>query len=187
MEKDDVLRKKNIVPLLTSLLDGKKKMSELLKVIPNYMTIKAYISDLEEEGYVKTEEKFEGRKVIYVELTERGRVVAEALKKAEWLANLPPDKIEKFANIKAYIHINSYEDHVTLKEIHLGETRIINVYVKPKGNVIYFYCDYHDSDDCEHVEVMFGDPDISDYIRDWLNKNGYKLAKKYQKYVEKYW
>ncbi len=113
--------------------------------------------------------------------------MAEALKKAEWLAKLPPEMIERFAQMKAYIHINSYDDHVTLKEVHLGQSRIINVFVRPRGEEIYFYCDYDDSDDCEHVELMFADIELSDYLKGWLSKNGYRIAKKYQKYVDKYW
>lgn len=178
--------------ILFGLLDGDKKISYFLPITnDSYHTLRNKIRKLEDAGLIKREEKKrygdKGPKIIIISLTEKGRIVAEALKKAEWVANLPPEKIEKFARIKAYIHINSYDDHVTLKEVHLGESRIINIYVKPRGNLIYFYCDYHDSDDCEHVEIMFADPDISDYIRDWLNKNGYKLAKKYQKYVNKYW
>lgn len=162
-------------------------MSELQKEIKNYMSLSKTILELEKKGFVKTYEVIEGRKIKYVELTERGKVVAEALKKADWLANLPPEQIERYAQMKAFIHINSYEDHVTLKEVQLGQSRIVNVFVKPKGDTIYFYCDYDDSDDCEHVELMFADIELSDYLRGWLKKNGYHLAKKYEKYVDKYW
>ena len=185
--EDSDLFKQNYAKLMIALLNGPKNMSELQKSIKNYMTLSKTILELENRGFVKTYEVVEGRKVKYVELTDRGKIVAEALKKAQWVANLPPEKVERFAQMKAFIHINTYEDHVTFQEVQLGESRIINVYVRPRGKIIYFYCEYHDSDDCEHVEVMFADPDISDYIREWINKNGYKLAKKYQKYVEKYW
>ena len=181
------LFKQNYAKIMIALLDGPKNMSELQNIIKNYMTLSKTVLELESKGFVKSKDVVEGRKIKYVELTERGRVVAEALKKAEWLAKLPPEKIERLANTKAFIHVNSYEDHVTLKEVHLGQSRIVNVFVRPKGNKIYFYCDYDDSDDCEHIEIMFADLEISDYLRSWLNKNGYKLAKKYQKYVDKYW
>lgn len=186
MESEELF-KQNYAKILISLLDGAKNMSELQKEIKNYMSLSKTILELEKKGFVKTYEVIEGRKIKYVELTERGKVVAEALKKADWLANLPPEQIERFAQMKAFIHINSYEDHVTLKEVHLGQSRIVNVFVRPKGDTIYFYCDYDDSDDCEHVELMFADIELSDYLRGWLQKNGYHLAKKYQKYVDKYW
>ncbi len=179
--------KQNYAKILIALLDNKKKMSELHNVVKNYTVLSKMILELENRGFVSTKEVIDKRKIKYVELTPKGKVVAEALKKAEWLAKLPPEQIERFAQMKAFIHINTYEDHVTIKEISLGSSRIINVFVKPRADTIYLYCDYDDSDDCEHVEYLFADPEISDYLRSWLKKNGYKLAKKYQKYVEKYW
>ena len=80
-----------------------------------------------------------------------------------------------------------YEDHVSIYDIHMGEARIVDIYVRLKGDTVYFYCNMHQSDDCYHIQYMFHDVEISDFIRSWINKNGYKLAKKYQKYVDEYW
>ena len=183
----DILQKPNASIVLIELLSGKKKMTELQEKVKNYASLKLLVLELEKKGYVKIEGSTEGKRVIYVSLTKKGRIVAEALKKAQWLANLPLEKIERFAQMKAFIHINTYEDHITLKEIHLGESHIIDVFVRLKGDVLYLYCDYDKTDDCEHIEVIFADLELSDYLREWLKKNGYKLAKKYQKYVDKYW
>ena len=83
--------------------------------------------------------------------------------------------------------MNIYKDHITIMDIHMGESRIANIYAKPRGDEIYFWCDLHEDTDCYHIEYMFADPDLSDFIRNWIEKNGFKLPKKYQKYVEKYW
>ena len=163
-------------------------MSQLQEsAIKNYATLKLTIIDLEKDGYVKTREVFEGRKTIYVTLTEKGMAVAEKLKEAEEVAKMNPEEIEKFKNLHALEHFNVYEDHITLTDISMKGVRYVNIYAKPRGDVLYFWCEDHDADDCYHIGYVFFDTKLREFVRDWLNKNGYKLAKKYQKYVDKYW
>ncbi|ADD08804.1 winged helix-turn-helix transcriptional regulator [Candidatus Aciduliprofundum boonei] len=180
MEKDSIWKKKNIVPLLTSLLDGKKKMSELLKVIPNYMTIKAYISELEEKGYVKTQEKFEGRKVIYVELTEKGRAVAEKLKEAEEVITMTPEELEaQRKRIHWIVDINTYADHITAYDIHDGKKETFNIWLKPNGKYLLLYCDRCHSYDCYHIDWAVHDPVIGPELKEIADEKGLKI-----KYLE---
>ena len=178
---------KKQMQLLIKLLDGAKKITDLREIIKNYPSLQKEIMTLEAEGYVKREEKIERQRVVYVSLTDKGRAVAEKLKEVEWTAKLSPEDLERFKNMRALLHVNIYEDHVTIMDIHLGKSRIANVYARLKGDKVFFWCDLCEDTDCYHIEYMFADYKLSDFIRSWINKNGYKLSKKYEKYVEKYW
>ena len=183
----EVIKKPNASIVLTELLKGKKKMTELQEKVKNYASLKLLILNLEREGYVKIEEPEEGKKVIYVSLTEKGRAVAEKLKEAERVAKLSDEELEKFRNLHALEHFNVYEDHVTLTDISMEGVRYVNIYARTRGETVYFYCEMHDSDDCYHVGYLFFDEKLRSFVKEWIEKNGYKLAKKYDKYVEKYW
>ena len=151
-ELDKVLSKKNVLPLLTYLLDGRKKMSELLDVISNYVTLKSYIRDLEDAGYVRTEETFEGRRVIYVELTDRGRAIAERLRGAEEIAQMDDEQLEEFKNIHLLMHFNMHEDAITLIDYSVMEgERYVYLYPRVKGKTLYLYCDLCGSTNCPHI------------------------------------
>ncbi len=184
------LDEKHASTILKELLKADKPvyLSSLQTTIKNYYALQNTVLKLAEDGYIQIiEDEYRGRPAKLLELTEKGKAVAEALKQAEWLSKLPPEKIEQFAQMRALIHVNMYEDHVSVQDIHLGKVRIVNVFVRPKGEIIHFYCDFHDSDDCYHVEYLFADAHLSEYIQGWLKRNGYRLAEKYEKYVEKYW
>lgn len=185
--KGEMIVNKNASAVLVKLLEGRMKISKLQDVVRNYSTLKLTLIELERSGYVRMEEKIEGRKVIYVELTPKGRAVAEKLLEASSVAKLSSREIEKFRDMRALMHLNVYEDHVSIMDIHMGEERIANIYPRRKGHEIYFWCDLHDDTDCYHIHYMFADPKLSEFIRSWIEENGYHLARKYQKYVDRYW
>ena len=185
--KKEVLKKPNAGIALTALLSGKKKMTDLHQEVRNYASLKLLVLELEKEGYVKTEESEEGRKTIYVSLTEKGRAVAERLQEAEKIAKMESGELEKYQNLHALEHFNVYEDHITLTDISMEGIRYVNIYAKPRGETLYFYCEMHDSDDCYHIGYIFFDSKLKEFVKKWINTNGYNLAKKYEKYVEKYW
>lgn len=193
-EQSELPDEKYVNSILVKLLEYNKPVTayELLSITArNYNVLMKRLRLLEDRGYVEIKETKQhgskGRKVYLIRLTEKGRIVAEALKKAEWTAKLTHDELEKFKNLRALIHVNIYEDHITVMDIHMGHSRIANIYAKPKGHEVYFWCDLHDDTDCYHIEYMFADPKLSDFIRSWIEKNGFKLSKKYGKYVERYW
>lgn len=173
--------------ILFELVQGPKKMTELNKIIKNYPSLQKEIMTLESYGYVKREEKYERQRVVYVSLTEKGRAVAEKLKEAEQVSKLSDEELEKYKNLHALEHFNVYEDHVTITDISMEGVKYVNIYARPRGEVLYFYCEECGKDDCYHIGYLFFDTKLSKFIKDWINKNGYKLAKKYEKYVEKYW
>ncbi|MCD6275449.1 MAG: PadR family transcriptional regulator [Thermoplasmata archaeon] len=175
--------------ILIRLLNERESIpiTKFLDIASSYYALKNTISDMEKDGLVKIEEKVLGRKMIFVSLTEKGRAVAEQLKRAEQISKLSPEELERFKNMRGLIHINIYKDHITVMDVHMGEKRIANIYARPRGDEIYFWCDLHEDVDCYHIEYMFADPDLSDFIHNWIDENGFKLPKKYQKYVDKYW
>ena len=175
--------------ILVKLLEGDEPvpLSDLQIFVKNYYALKNTIEDLEKDDLVKKEEKVMGRKTIYVSLTEKGQAVAEKLKEAEEVARMEPKDIEKYRNLHALEHFNIYEDHVTITDISMQGVRYVNIYARPKGNVLYFYCEECGSDDCYHIGFIFFNSKLREFVKKWINNNGYKLAKKYQKYVEKYW
>ena len=178
--------------ILYELLDGDKKISHFLPIANNsYHTLRNKIKKLKEAGLIKTMEKRrygdKGPKTIVVSLTERGKVVAEQLRNAEKLAKLTPEEIERFKRMRALIHVNVYEDHITIMDIGWEDERVVNIYARPKGDVVYFWCDVDEDTDCYHIQYMFANPKLSDFVRAWIERNGFKLAKIYQKYVDKYW
>ncbi|XOB63840.1 hypothetical protein ACMC56_16740 (plasmid) [Campylobacterota bacterium DY0563] len=131
--KGETIVNRNASAVLVKLLEGRMKISKLQDVVRNYFTLKLTLIDLERQGYVKMEEKIEGRKVIYVELTPKGRAVAEKLQEASSVARLSSRDLEKFKNMRALLHLNVYEDHVSIMDIHMGEERIAKHLSQEKG------------------------------------------------------
>ena len=178
---------KNAAAVLIKLLEGETKMSYLQEVVRNYSTLQLTIRDLEEMGYIKTKERRERGRVIYVSLTEKGRAVAEQLRRAEKIAKMSEDELEKFRGLHYLEHFNVYEDHITLTDSSIEGVRYVNIFAKPKGDILYFWCDVHEATDCYHIGYLFVDEKLRSFINEQLEKNGFKLAPIYKKYVEKYW
>ena len=83
-----------------------------------------------------------------ISLTSKGHAVAEQLKKAEEAAsgivihedegrieisNVPEEWKEKWKNLHALIHVNVYDDYVTIMETNhegTGKERIFNIYIR---------------------------------------------------------
>jgi hypothetical protein len=66
--------------------------------------------------------------------------------------------------------LNTYEDHVTIMDKKLGwddkegkrQPRIIDIYIRPVGEKGYdFWCEYCDSNECEHVYYVLSIPHIT--------------------------
>ncbi len=175
--------------ILIMLLESKEPspLTEFQKYIKNYYALKNTVEELAKDGFVTIEEKIMGRKTIFVSLTAKGRAVAKKLREAEEVAKVKPEDLEKYKNLHALQHFNMYEDHITITDISMEGVRYVNIYARPKGETLYFYCEMHDSDDCYHIGYIFFDKKLREFVKKWVEKNGYKLAKKYEKYVEMYW
>ena len=111
-----------------------------------------------------------GRKSYQISLTPKGRQVAEQLKKAEEAAsgivihedegrieisNVPEEWKEKWKHLHALIHVNVYDDHVTIMETNhegTGKERIFNIYIRENGHgQLRLWCELDESFDCYHI------------------------------------
>lgn len=138
----------------------------------NYYAFKNVIKKMEEDGLVEVKESVEGRKSIYVSLTEKGRAVAEKIKEAEDIAagrtEMHPDWKEKFKNMRAMVHFNTYENVIRITDyLPDGTVRYVDVDVNIKGNKMYLYCEACGSFDCEHINFIWSHPKLR---RDLLKK-----------------
>ncbi len=80
---ESILGKQYVTPLLVRLLEGESMMTQLSDIVSNYSTLRLVIRDLKDVGYVEIQETFQDKRKIFIYLTEKGRAVAEHLKRAE--------------------------------------------------------------------------------------------------------
>ncbi|WP_276929917.1 zinc-ribbon domain-containing protein [Ferroplasma acidiphilum] len=74
--------------ILIFLLDHDKvKKTDLLKVVPSTGTMESTVIRLEEQGVIRTEKKYIGRRIIYISLTEYGHAIAEQFKNINEITN----------------------------------------------------------------------------------------------------
>jgi len=173
--------------ILLELLKGKRKMTELQKIIKNYPSLQKEIMILEAAGLVERKEEFERQRVVYVSLTEKGKAIAQQMRRAEKIAKMSEEELKKFRGLHYLEHFNVYEDHITLTDSSIEGVRYVNIFAKPKGDILYFWCDVHEATDCYHIGYLFVDEKLRSFINEQLEKNGFKLAPIYKKYVDKYW
>jgi DNA-binding MarR family transcriptional regulator len=165
----DLLGKQYVTPVLVRLYEGQVKMTELSDIVSNYSTLRLLIRYLQDEDYVVVREVFEDKRKILVSLTEKGKRVAEQLKRADEAAKgvtifeeegrieikSPPEEWEKnWENLHALFHVNVYEDHVTIMETsgEKGRERIFNIYIRKNGQGrLRLWCEEDESFDCYHV------------------------------------
>ncbi len=157
--------------ILLRLLEENKEVikSSLLDIIPNSYSLERHLNDLKVHGLVNIREEKIVRRTSYVSLTEKGRAVAEQLKKAEEAARGEPIQIsddearawaEKFheatKGFSLLWHVNYYEDHIAIAEEGDEKKRIINVYVKENGHgIMRLWCEEDDSFECIHVQYAW--------------------------------
>ena len=69
--------------ILEELLSGKKMMTELKSVVSSYDVLRYNLLELQTEGYILKTESRDDKRRYFISLTEKGREVADKLKKAE--------------------------------------------------------------------------------------------------------
>ena len=183
---DEILKKKNAARILVKLLSGNVKMTDLKSIVSSYETLRYLIRDLEDLGYVKRREELKDRRIIYVELTEKGRVIAEKLKdiegsleeKEEPIAEISKEKYDQMAKdwkrLSALTHVNVLDDHVVLKEYNYdgqGHDRLVTIYVMINHDkVMRLYCDVDQSTTCWHVQYAWTLPEVQAWVQYHLQK-----------------
>ncbi len=167
---------KKQIEILIKLLEGPKKMTELNKIIKNYPSLQKEIMVLESMGYLRREEKFERQRVVYVVLTEKGRVVAEKLQEAERISNMSSEEFEDMRkNLHWIMDVNTFTDHITGYDIHHRKKEVFNIWLKSNGKYLILYCDLCHSNSCYHIDWALNDPIIGEEIRKIAAEKGLKL------------
>lgn len=156
-------------------------MTDLLSIVTSHATLGKLIESLEGDGLIETQEKIVGRRTYSITLTNKGRTVAAQIKKARDVSatgeiiEVPKEWKERWKNISELVHINVYEDHITVQEKNYNGTRkdrIFNIYVKPNGHGIpRLFCELDESFDCYHIGYAWTLTDVQDMMkRLWENK-----------------
>ena len=162
--------------ILKELLSGPKMMTDLKSVISSYDVLRYNLLELQTEGYISKKENREDKRRFLISLTEKGRRVAEQLRKAEEIANSPnvelagreldlsltEEEAEMANHLKRLFHSNVLDDHITVEEVKPGNPpRIFNIYVKRNGNGEFrLWCEHDDSYDCWHVKSAWTYPHV---------------------------
>ena len=192
----DIISSRHSNTILLYLLSrGKIKKTDLLQVISSSDSLSKSLREREEEGLIRVSTQIIGRKVIFIELTEKGRLVAEELKKADEIAksttleiiekdhkqeneeekidlSLTDEEIEKSKNLHLLFHVNVMDDHVTVEEVVPGKTsRIFNIYIKRNGNGDFrLWCEQDQSYDCWHVKAAWTYPHVQKMMMHYKEK-----------------
>lgn len=159
---------KSVLIKLSQFKEAKKQ--DLYEIVKSHQVLDNLLDALKEDGYVLITLNPVGPKVYSIELTEKGRLVAEHLKKTQDIArgvtihedegrieiNEPPeDFMNKWRNLPELFHVNVYQDHVTIKETPpdgKGRARIFNIYIRENGQGhLRLWCEADEAFDCYHI------------------------------------
>ena len=153
-------------------------------IVPSNMTLEKIRMYSEERGLITVTETRMGTKKYTYSLTEKGRKVAEQLMNAQLAAegkplqaSLSEEQLEKVKNLHLLIHVNVYDDHITvLEKLPSGPDRIINVYVKENGQrgIFRLWCELDESFDCWHAQAAWSYPEVQEMML--KHKEGAKVC-----------
>ncbi len=179
MDKDeDILSHKYATTILLYLLDhGSSKKTDLQQVSTMH-TIDKLLPLLENGGLVSIKEQRLGRRIYAIQLTDKGKHIAQGLKTAEQEVSggqlpgrhvLPPNYTDQFKNLSALTHLNVLDDHVAIEEHNydlLGHDRVVFVYVKLNGNnILRLWCEVDQTYECVHTKYAWSLPDVQEMIQ----------------------
>ena len=172
--------------ILSSLFESPKKMTDLKKIVSSYDVLRYIILELEQGGYISRKETFDDKRKIVVSLTDKGRQVAEQLKKAQAIAEgknvsddatveMPENWAKKWKedtkNLSLLYHVNVFEDHVTIGEDKDGRTHVHMVYVRINGRgIMRLWCEDDDSYECIHVQYAWTLPLVQEMYSNNVKK-----------------
>jgi DNA-binding MarR family transcriptional regulator len=172
MDKDeDILSHKYATTILLYLLDNGSSKKTDLQQVSTMHTIDKLLPLLENSGLISIEEQRLGRRIYAIQLTDKGKRIAEGLKKAEQavysqedLHALPPNYTDQFKNLSAVTHLNVLDDRIAIRDLNYGgagHDRIVFVYLKLNGNnIIRLWCEVDKVFDCVHTKYAWSLPDV---------------------------
>ena len=161
--------------------------SALSKVVNNPYTLSKLLESLSKDGLINYSINEFGRKSYNISLTQKGRDVAEQLKKAEEMVKSPAienrktddldltmtdEEAEMAKHLNLLFHINVMDDHITVEEVKPGKPpRIFNIYVKRNGNGEFrLWCEHDNSYDCWHVKAAWTYPHVQKMMMHYKEK-----------------
>ena len=180
----EVIGDKRKVQILLFLLEkGTVKKYDFLEIMKNMYIIDRHLKELEENGYIAMNRL---GMTYQISLTEKGKLMAEQLKKMnklpeekeEPIAEISKEKYDQMAKdwkrLSALTHINVLDDHVVLKEYNYdgqGHDRLVTIYVMINHDkVMRLYCDVDQSTTCWHVQYAWTLPEVQAWVQYHLQK-----------------
>ncbi len=167
--------------LLFLMSNGDSPITRFNEIKISPTTYYRTISNLEDAGLVIRREAINKRKIVYVSLTEKGKRMAEQLKRAENIEKgIPEDpslrltfeEVEKAKNARFLFHVNVMDDHITVQENPPGESsRVFNIYIRRNSNGEFrLWCEHDDSYDCWHVKAAWTYPHVQKMMMHYSGK-----------------
>lgn len=160
------------------------KKTDFLKIVPSSGTVDRTLGKLIELGLVTDKKEVIGRRIVFIQLTPKGRAVAEQLKKADEVAartetyELPPDFGKEFEGLSAMTHLNVLEDHIAITEHNYdgtGKDRIVMVYVKLNGRgFMRLFCEIDEAYECRHTRYAWTLPSVQEMVQIQRDKGNVK-------------
>jgi len=147
------------------------KITDLLKVVKSPDTLYRTLPKLKDADIIQEKDKVDRRRFVYIYLTDKGKRIAEGLRKAEEVSSytLPPNYEAQFKNLSAMTHLNVLDDHIAIHEINYngkGDDRVVFVYVKLNGNnILRLWCEVHQTYECVHTKYAWSLPDVQAMIQ----------------------
>ena len=111
--------------ILEELLSGRKMMTELKSIVSSYDVLRYNLLELQTEGYITKKESRDDKRRYFISLTDKGRDLAEQLKRAEAISQgrkLP--STERYAVI-LYLYRNGSKNMKEINEDLPGSTEIL--------------------------------------------------------------
>ena len=111
--------------ILEELLSGRKMMTELKSIVSSYDVLRYNLLELQTEGYITKKESRDDKRRYFISLTDKGRELAEQLKRAEAISQgrkLP--STERYAVI-LYLYRNGSKNLKEINEDLPGSTEIL--------------------------------------------------------------
>jgi len=179
-KEEDILSHKYATAILIYLFDhGISKKTDLEKVSTMH-TIDKLLPLLEKSSLISVIEKRIGRRVYDIQLTDKGKMLAESLKKAQQEVSntykLPTNYDGQFKNLS--VNTNILDNHVAIEEHNFdgkGNDRVVYVYVKPNGNnILRLWCEVDNTYDCVHTRYAWSLPDVQAMIQNQVLKGNLK-------------
>jgi len=175
--------KRKVQILLFLLEKGTVKKYDFLEIMKNMYIIDRHLKELEENGYIAMNRL---GMTYQISLTEKGKLMAEQLKKMnklpeekeEPIAEISKEKYDQMAKdwkrLSALTHVNVLDDHVVLKEYNYdgqGHDRLVTIYVMINHDkVMRLYCEVDQSTTCWHVQYAWTLPEVQAWVQYHLQK-----------------